>query len=233
MATAKDHRGKTAVGGAGGGRGTTPASGPGYENATFNVVGNESPWGYTELAEMAGIPPEFSGEITIVPVSGGIGGPSTLVVADGQGLTIETTMRSDGVAEIARFQTDPGGTYAGRGAGLLSQQAAALRGRGFVEMTVTTEGQGNGSLRPPAPGEVKSYYNFARAGFVPNAAQAAQFTTRYNQATGSDAKSFRQLMNTAQGRQWFYRFGSGYSGTFDLRPSSYSSMTLKKAVKGE
>lgn len=201
------------------------------EFPSVKILANQTDYTNKELCEMVGLPSGFKGKLRAENITGRQG--EITVSVSGSGISMLRSYIKGDLNSWSNedFSIYDGSPYKKHGAEILHKQVEALSRLGFKKITTFAGGSGDGTLERKSDTEMVGYYAWARLGYVPHGKFADKFVKDFNKESKSiKAKSFEDIMVVKEGREWFYKNGTFWSGVFDLAPGSYSRRILNSVV---
>ena len=198
-----------------------------YPNVQVNILGtrtNQFPnFTVNDYIALTGLPNDFDGEVNINFTVNGAG--ITVEGDDGKFFMGRGININDKIIENAVFEIQDDSKFKGQGAEIFNNQVQQAQKDGFLKIKTTAA----------RDDEYVGYYVWARLGYEPNNPQLG--VSKFNEYAEKNGlgkvNSFKEIMATKVGQDYWKDKGDSFDGNFDLSKDSYSMKTITNYIKNK
>jgi hypothetical protein len=195
-----------------------------FPDANILTTAGLSPEEQRQYLNLTGVPSGFNGNINFYKKQNG---DIDVRLTDSGFLMQRVISPSSGGIYNAYFEIDKGSKYDGRGFEIFNNQITSARQAGYRKISVSAAGRKGSSYN--------GYYTWLRFGYLPdNNISHPRLRSINEMLSAKGQPRFRnmiEMMKTPNGRLLWKEYGTDWTGTFDLSPTSYSSRTLSAYVR--
>ncbi len=194
-----------------------------YSKTNITVEGKEISLKEQHKAlNLAGIPHNYEGRVNIIQYQTGY----EIKVYDNSFKMIRIIDTKNKEITNEYFLIKDESKYKGQGANIFNQQVQFASKEGYSTI-FTSAARGD---------RYNGYYTWARLGYDTNSnydlKKIGVLIEDFNTTNKTDVKTFRELLSTKTGQEFWKKEGFSFEGTFDLSENSKSMITLKNYIDG-